>query len=227
MTNTLTEKMAGEITLSNRPGETIRKWREDFRISAKELANHLKTSPSVISDYESGRRKSPGVATVKKIVEALVKIDEERGGAILKQYGIPADSNKAIIDIKEFSTRVSGRTFIDTIKGKILTNKNKTERDLHGYTIIDSLKAIVTLNSTDYLKIYGWSTERALIFTGVKYGRSPMIAVRAHPMKPAMVVFHKPENIDKLAIKLSEAENIPLVTTNLEMEKIIDNLRAL
>ncbi|MFA5771912.1 MAG: helix-turn-helix domain-containing protein [Thermoplasmata archaeon] len=227
MTNTLTEKMAGEITLSNRPGETIRKWREDFRISTKELAGHLSISTSVISDYESGRRKSPGVAAVKKIVEALVKIDEERGGAILKQYGIPADSNKAIIDIKEFSTRVSGRSFIDTIKGKILTNKNKTERDLHGYTIIDSLKAIVTLNSTDYLKIYGWSTERALIFTGVKYGRSPMIAVRAHPMKPAMVVFHKPENIDKLAIKLSEAENIPLVTTNLEMEKIIDNLRAL
>lgn len=227
MTNTLTEKMAGEITLSNRPGETIRKWREDFHISAKELAGHLKMSPSVISDYESGRRKSPGVAAVKKIVEALVKIDEERGGAILKQYGIPADSNKAIIDIKEFSTRVSGRSFIDTIKGKILTNKNKTERDLHGYTIIDSLKAIVTLNSADYLKIYGWSTERALIFTGVKFGRSPMIAVRAHPMKPAMVVFHKPENIDKLAIKLSEAENIPLVTTNLEMERMIDCLRRL
>lgn len=227
MTNTLTEKMAGEITLSNRPGETIRKWREDFRISTKELASHLSISPSVISDYESGRRKSPGVAAVKKIVEALVKIDEERGGAVLKQYGIPSDSSKAIIDIKEFSTRVSGRTFIDAIEGKTLTNANKTERDLHGYTIIDSLKAIVTLNSTDYLKIYGWSTERALIFTGVKYGRSPMIAVRAHPMKPAMVVFHKPEKIDKLAITLSKAENIPLVTTNLEMEKIVENLRAL
>ena len=62
----LSEKIAGEITLSPKPGQTIRKWRGVFNISQTDLANFLQLSPSVISDYESGRRKSPGIQTVKK-----------------------------------------------------------------------------------------------------------------------------------------------------------------
>ncbi|MCL4331308.1 MAG: helix-turn-helix domain-containing protein, partial [Candidatus Thermoplasmatota archaeon] len=55
------EKIAGEITIAENPGETIRKWREEFQVSQLDLARYLEISPSVISDYESGRRKSPGV----------------------------------------------------------------------------------------------------------------------------------------------------------------------
>ena len=79
----LSEKIAGEVTLSPKPGQTIRKWRNIFGISQTDLANYLKLSPSVISDYESGRRKSPGIKTVKKIIEAFIKIDEKHGGKIL------------------------------------------------------------------------------------------------------------------------------------------------
>jgi putative transcriptional regulator len=75
METSLIEKMAGEITLSDNPGKTIRKWREELRISQKELALHLEMSPSVISDYESGRRRSPGIRTVRRMVEALLDID--------------------------------------------------------------------------------------------------------------------------------------------------------
>ena len=53
--NKLAEKMAGEITLSDNPGETLKKWRASFEISQTDLASFLKVSPSVISDYESGR----------------------------------------------------------------------------------------------------------------------------------------------------------------------------
>ena len=45
------------------------------------------------------------------------------------------------------------------------------------------------LGAADHIRVYGWSTERALVFSGIKYGRSPMIAIRVHPMKPAMVVY--------------------------------------
>jgi len=76
--NALSEKIAGEITLSPKPGQTIRKWRNVFDISQTELANHLKLSPSVISDYESGRRKSPGIQTIKKVIGALIEIDEKK-----------------------------------------------------------------------------------------------------------------------------------------------------
>jgi len=102
-----------------------------------------------------------------------------------------------------------------------------TDRHLHGYTVIDSIKAITSLDSYDYLKIYGWSSQRALIFTGVKFGRSPMIAIRAHPLKPAMVVYHRPEKVDELAVKLAEIENIPLIRTNLDVNVLIERLGKL
>ena len=221
----LKEKIAGEITLSEEPGVTIRKWREQFSLSQLELAGHLKISPSVISDYESGRRKSPGVATVKRIVDALIDLDEESGGKILKRYQTEKP-NKAILSMKEFPVPVAVSDFVQAISGKNLS-KTRYKTDVHGYTVIDSVRAIVSLDSSDYLKIYGWSSQRALIFTGVKYGRSPMVAIRAHPLKPAMVVFHEPERVDELAVKLANLEGIPLYETKLSMKKLIDNLEAL
>ncbi|UCE73832.1 MAG: helix-turn-helix domain-containing protein [Methanomassiliicoccales archaeon] len=221
----LKEKIAGEISLSDEPGVTIRKWREAFDLSQQELAQELGISPSVISDYESGRRKSPGVATVKKIVDALINLDEKAGGRILKRYESER-TNKAILSMKEFPVPIQAEKFVASIKGKNLS-ENALESDVHGYTVIDSLKAILSLDSSDYLKIYGWSSQRALIFTGVKYGRSPMVAIRAHPLKPAMVVFHSPDRVDHLAIKLANLERIPLVVTDLSMQALISNLMAL
>src|SRR6266566_2354765 len=56
----LREKIAGEIALSDQPGKTMRKWREELHISQTDLANHMRVSPSVISDYEAGRRDAGG-----------------------------------------------------------------------------------------------------------------------------------------------------------------------
>jgi putative transcriptional regulator len=221
----LKEKIAGEISLSDEPGVTIRKWREAFDLSQQELAEHLDISPSVISDYESGRRKSPGVATVKKIVDALIFLDIKGGGRILKRYE-SEKQNKAIMSMKEFPIPVTAKNFVAAIKGKNLSS-DSLKSDVHGYTVIDSLRAIISLDSSDYLKIYGWSSQRALIFTGVKYGRSPMVAIRAHPLKPAMVVFQKPDRVDELAVKLANLERIPLVVTNLSMTNLIGCLEAL
>ncbi|MEM3038103.1 MAG: transcriptional regulator, partial [Thermoplasmata archaeon] len=127
----------------------------------------------------------------------------------------------------EFSEDVQMGTFLKAIEGENLTPQVQMERHLHGYTVIDSIKAITSLDSFDYLKIYGWSSQRALIFTGVKFGRSPMIAIRAHPLKPAMVVYQKPEKVDELAVKLAEIENIPLARTQLEVPIIIERLNKL
>ena len=220
----LKEKIAGEITLSEEPGVTIRKWREAFNLNQQELAGHLRISPSVISDYESGRRKSPGVATVKKIVDAFIDMDEKGGGRILKRYE-SEKQNKAILSMKEFPVPLTAKKFVASIKGKNLS-RNTLESDVHGYTVIDSIRAIVSLDSSDYLKIYGWSSQRALIFTGVRYGRSPMVAIRAHPLKPAMVVFQRPERVDDLALKLANLERIPLVVTNLSVQRLIEILEG-
>ena len=46
----LREKIAGDIVLSESPGKTMRKWREELHISQTELARHNRGRPSVISD---------------------------------------------------------------------------------------------------------------------------------------------------------------------------------
>ncbi|ENO11755.1 putative transcriptional regulator [Thermoplasmatales archaeon SCGC AB-539-C06] len=66
------------------------------------MANHLMLSPSVISDYESGRRKSPGIQTVKKVIDALIEIDEKRGGKILRQYNSMVETRGGILEIMEY-----------------------------------------------------------------------------------------------------------------------------
>ncbi|MEM2705337.1 MAG: transcriptional regulator, partial [Thermoplasmata archaeon] len=115
----------------------------------------------------------------------------------------------------------------EVLEGENLNKKADMKKPVLGYTMIDSLKAILEFSSSDYIKIYGWSNERALIFTGVKFGRSPMVAIRAHPLKPGMVIFARPENVDSLSIKLAELENLPLVVTKLEDSEIIKRLRNL
>jgi len=217
----LSEKIAGEITLSPKPGQTIRKWRNVFGISQTNLANFLKLSPSVISDYESGRRKSPGIQTIKKIIEAFVAIDEKRGGKILHQYDSMIETQEGILEIMEYPFSVSAERFIREIDGNILTtNKLGLKKNVKGFTLVDSVKTIETINSGDYNRLYGWSTERAIIFTGIRYGRSPMIAIRVHPVKPTVVIYHRPGSVDSLAIKLADRENIPLVVTSLPIDEL-------
>jgi len=226
MREQLREKMAGEITLSIDAGRTIRKWREEFGISQQELARQLAVSPSVISDYESGRRKSPGIVIIRRIVDGLLDIDQANGSRVQNRYSL-GERSECIISMKEFKHSIQASEFVDIIAGVNLSMQVPLQRDIHGYTIIDSMKAITSLGSMDYLKIYGWSSERALIFSGVRFGRSPMIAIRAHPLKPAMVVYHRPEHVDDLAVRLATLEGLPLIKTDLSLLVLVERLEKL
>ena len=75
MQEQLTRRIAGEIVVSNKPGDTLRKWREIFHLSQKEFATLLEVKPSVVCDFEKGRRASPGIGTVRKFVETMVDYD--------------------------------------------------------------------------------------------------------------------------------------------------------
>ncbi len=222
METSLPEKMAGEITLSDNAGKTLRKWREELKVSQKELAAFLHMSPSVISDYESGRRKSPGIRTVRRIVEALLEIDRLSGRGVAKKFMV--NLHEAIPSMAEFLEPIPSSEFVELIDGSYLTPLASRNRQIHGYTVIDSLRAIATLDASDYPRVYGWSSERALLFTGVKYGRSPMVAVRTHFLKPAMVVYVQPGNVDELAVKLAELENLILVRTEVSPPRLIERL---
>jgi putative transcriptional regulator len=229
--NRLAEKMAGEITLSDRPGEVMKKWRVNFDVAQSDLSSYLEVSPSVISDYESGRRKSPGTVIVSKIVNALLEIDKQRGSKKIHAYESMVSGSydpNIIYDIHEYTTPMSLEELSTIIDARFIHRPElESEKQIYGYTIIDSLKAILDMPFHEFQKLYGWSTERALIFTGISTGRSPMVAIRVTNLKPRVIVLHGLDGteVDPVAKKIAEVENIPLMSTNMSIESMIKRLQ--
>jgi putative transcriptional regulator len=225
-------KIAGEIVLTDNPGAIIRKWREIFSISQKDLSRKLKISSSVISDYESGRRKSPGTKLVSRLVRAIMEIDEERGGSVVQEYNRLIEGTKffdAILALKEFGEPRKIKDVVKCVEGEFLVGEKNLDNNVYGYTVIDSIKAIMDLSPLELAMIYGTTTQRALIFTGVSHGRSPMLAIKLTSLRPSMVVLHgKLRDPDPLGIELAKRERIPLVMSHVsDVDKLIENLRGL
>ncbi len=222
----LANKMCGEVVFAEYPGKTLKKWRQIFEVSQKELANRLNVSPSVISDYEGDRRKSPGIAFIRRIIEALLEIDRERGYKTVSKYRDLLDGfqTDVILDMKEYDMPVSSSKLRDVIEGEDVVFN---ERNVNGHTVIDSIKAILRLNSYDFYRLYGFTTERALIFTRVSSGRSPMVAVRVANLKPAVIVLNsiKASKVDWIAAKIAEIEKIHLIATEMDVGEMIKVLR--
>lgn len=223
----LSIKIAGEIVLSREPSKTIKKWREIFGVTQSGLAESIGVSASVVSDYESGRRKSPGAGMVKRIVDALIESDEEKGSRVLRAYErMSAEKTNAILDIREFASPIKGTEMQRIVRGVAVANERLLNKNIYGYTAVDSLKAILELNSDGFLKIYGSTSERALIFTKVSSGRSPFVAIRVSSIKPGLVVLHGLKSVDALGIKIAEKEKIPVVLSKIESaEELLRELR--
>jgi putative transcriptional regulator len=226
--NRLAEKMAGDITLSEKPGESLKKWRLNFEISQTDIANYLKVSPSVISDYESGRRKSPGTLIIKKIVESLLDIDMERGSKKIHAYEsiLTLDSStKSIYSTYEYTFPINLVKLVNLIEGEIVYKG--VERPLYGFSIVDSQRAILELSSHEFQKLYGWSTDRAMVFTKVSTGKSPMVAIRVTNLKPGAVVLHglRKEEVEPVAVKMAEVDRITLIATTMDLDNIVQLLK--
>src|SRR3989442_8703062 len=146
----------------------MRKWRTEFRITQTDLAKHMRVSPSVISDYESGRRTSPGIRTIKKLVDAILEIDRRTGQKVAKRY---EEFSDVIPSMKEFSMGMRAADFLRKIDGRPLTHATTLRRGLNRDTGVDSIKGVTTFGATGYLKIFWGSNERAPPFTGGKDGR--------------------------------------------------------
>ncbi|HWQ17057.1 MAG TPA: helix-turn-helix domain-containing protein [Sulfolobales archaeon] len=222
----IARRIAGDIIWSNDISLGLRKWREIFGAARSDIAKLMGVSQSVISDYEKGRR-IPGAKFVRRYVESLLKFDATRGYQSVKSLARSFNLNiEAVIDSKEFEIPMQIDTLITRVKG-VLLNATYKDRELYGYTVIDSIKAISTLSGNEFWNIMGMTSERALIFTSVTTGRSPMIAVRVAPIKPASVVLHGTKRVDPLAIYLAESEGIPLILSTAEsVDEIISGLRS-
>jgi len=225
----LAERIAGEITLSDDPGATLRKWRTDFDVSQTELADQLDVSSSVISDYESGRRQSPGIGLVSRLVTALLDIDERRGSDRIRQYarvlsaGFESD---VVLDLREYSTTVPLAEIYDAI-GATEVVAGDRER-VSGHTVIDSIRAITRLSSDEFYRLYGQSTNRILGFTGVSRGESPLVALRVVNPTPNAVLLHGIDETDlwEHAPTLANRDGVSLAVCTTPVEEVLDALQA-
>ncbi|MFH1444882.1 MAG: helix-turn-helix domain-containing protein [Nanoarchaeota archaeon] len=227
----LAKNIIGEIVLSEKSENVIKKWRNIFKISQKDLAKNLGITSSVVSDYESGRRKSPGIRVIKKYVQSLINIDAESGGSTIKSFIKNTKSpmlSSAIIEIKELSDGITVSDFCNKINATSMVKSSNMNKIVYGYTIIDSLKAITELSFSELIKLYGLTTQRALIFTKVSTGRSPMVAIKLTSLQPTLVVLHGLSVVDDVAKRIAEAENIPLALSRLNtVDDIVNQLKTL
>ncbi len=226
----LAEKIAGEITLSEEPGATLRKWRTDFDVSQTDLADELDVSSSVISDYESGRRQSPGIGVIGRTVRALLDIDERRGGDRIRQYervlsaGFDSD---VVRELREYDTSVPLSRFYRAIGATEVANG--THDHVSGHTLINSIEAITRLSSDDFFRLYGQSTSRALIFTGITRGESPVVALRVVNPTPNAVVLHGIDEDDlwEHAPDLASIDGFSLAITQMNIDEMVTAMREL
>jgi putative transcriptional regulator len=223
----LAEKIAGEITLSDDPGATLRKWRTDFDVSQTELAEHMSVSSSVVSDYESGRRANPGIGVVDRVVEALLDIDEQRGGGRIRQHArvLSAGFESDIVhDLREYPATIPLDRYYEAIGATEV--ESGAQDTIAGHTVIDSIEAITRLSSEEFYRLYGQSTNRALVFTSVTRGESPLVAMRVVTPTPNAVVLHGIDEDDlwEHAPTLARIDGFSLAVTTLGLPALLEGL---
>ena len=226
----LARRIAGEITLSDDPGATLRKWRTDFDVSQTALSEELSVSSSVISDYESGRRESPGIGVVRRMVTALLDIDEARGGGRIRQYArvLSAGFESDIVqDLREYPTSMPLDRLYDAMDATELVRGDQDR--VSGHTVISSIQAITRLSSEEFYRLYGQSTSRALVFTDVTRGESPLVAMRVVNPTPNAVVLHglEEEDLWEHAPTLATIDGFSLAVSTRDIDDTLDDLRKL
>jgi putative transcriptional regulator len=207
----------------------MKKWRELFAVSQVSLSGKmLLSSSTVISDYESGRRKSPGAKFIRRFVWALLSIDEEKGGRFIREFAkLTSSPTMPIVDLREFPIPVRVEYLCRAINGEVMVGTDKFVKEVNGYTVVDARKAVEALSGLEYAQLLGATTERALVFTNVENPALAMMIVRVSHLKPRVVVFHRVKP-DEAAIKLAEYEQIPIIYSAApSLELLVKSLRKL
>ena len=229
-TSIIAKNIANDLIFNENTGKVIQKWREIFKISQKDFAKTVGVVPSVISDYESGRRQSPGLKMVRKIINAFVNIDRKNGALISNEFATIDDNeilNDAILDISELENPINIDDFCEIINGEIVVGINKDD-NLFGYTVIDSIKAITNLSQKELSQLDNMTMRRALIFINVETGRSPLVALKVTGLKPGVVVLHGVTKLDALAKRIAEVEGITLILSNSKnVDELLLNLKKI
>jgi putative transcriptional regulator len=163
---------------------------------------------------------------------SLLDLDERSGGQIMAAFGRLMDVSlvdlNIVLAMSDFTTPVTIKEFCNLLKCSVKTGKKLLDREIYGYTLVDVERAVKELNSDAFLKLFGATTERCLIFTNVNTGRAPLIAIKSQEFKPSLVILHGITEVDLLALELSEQMKIPLAVSKTgSVESLIRELRGI
>ena len=219
------KKIAGDIVYSQDHGLALKKWRKRFRVTQRDLALKIGIMPSVISDYESSRRKSPGIRVVKRLIDVLMLIDEERGGKTIEELAkefIQANISDAILDTQDmgeistgfFDKKLEIEYFVKPVKAKSI-----------GYVFLDAYKAITNLSYPELIKMFSIANDSILILDNVNNGRTTLPIIKITGLRPSLIILATKSKPDELAIKVAESIKVGLATTPLKREEILKRLR--
>lgn len=226
----LETKIAGDITFSNKPGEKMREWRKTMKITQKRLADKMSVSPSVVSDYETGRRSNPGIKMIEKYVNGLIEIDKERGGEFINKYSAmgPFREGNGIIESKEFEEPLSVKGLCEKLNAKIVV-KCDLKKKIYGYMIVDAKKAALEMTSWELARMYGKSPRTALIFNNLFSGRASTYGVKVASIvgfKPNLVILNLKGELG-FAKKIAEDLRLTLAILHEDIEKIQKKLNKI
>ena len=155
-------------------------------------------------------------------------IDEEKGSRFIREFArLTSSPSMAVVDLREFPIPVRVEYLCKAIGGEVVACKEKFVKEVNGYTVIDSRKAVEAYSGSEYAQLFGATTERALVFTNVDGGSLPMMIVRVSSLKPRIVIFHKTMP-DEQAIRIAEYEQIPIIFSSAPtVEQLVMSLRKL
>jgi putative transcriptional regulator len=133
-----------------------------------------------------------------------------------------------VIAVNDFAIAMKAGEFCDRLKCEVQSGEDLLERSLYGYTLVDVERAIKELSSEAFMKLFGATTERCLIFTNASTGRAPLIAIKTQEFRPSLVVLHGVGEIDALTIELSEQMRIPLAVSKIKsVDALVKELRTI
>jgi putative transcriptional regulator len=163
---------------------------------------------------------------------ALLSLDERNGGQVVAAFVRLMDVSlvdlNIVLAMSDFTSPITIREFCDHLRCSVKTGEKLLEREIFGYTLVDVERAVKELNSDAFLKLFGATTERCLIFTNVNTGRAPLIAIKSQEFKPSLVILHGVSEVDLLALELSEQMKIPLAVTKTgSVDNLIRDLRGI
>ena len=148
--------------------------------------------------------------------------------ARIRQYArvISAGFESDIVhDLREYSTSVPVERLYEALDATEVAPGD--DDHVSGHTVINSIEAITRLPSEEFYRLYGQSTNRALVFTDVTRGESPLVALRVVNPTPNAVILHgvDEEDLWDHATDLAGIDGFSLAVSTCDLDSALAKLR--